>query len=109
MKRARIAGRRWILSLVLIACACGGGEDVPADRAEPASFQFTGLVEAVDTVSGMVTVHNDDVPGWMGPMSMSYRTDPPAQSAGLTAGNRIRATVYEGDFTTLHAVEVIPE
>lgn len=102
-------GRGWSLALALVAYACGGGGEAADESAELASFQFTGVVEAVDSVSGMVTVHNDDVPGWMGAMSMGYRTDPPAQQAGLTVGSRIRATVYEGDFTTLHAVEVVPE
>jgi len=109
MNTRRLIGRRWNLGLALVAWGCGGGEDVPAESSERASFQFTGLVVAMDTVAGTITVQNDDVPGWMGPMAMSYRTDPPARPEGLMAGSRIRATVYEGDFATLYAVQVVPE
>jgi Cu/Ag efflux protein CusF len=89
--------------------ACGGDleeHEAPA-AGERTALSFTGSVEAVDTVAGMVTVRNDDVPGWMGPMSMSYRVDPPAPLRELQPGDRVRATVYTGDFTTLYGVEVV--
>jgi Cu/Ag efflux protein CusF len=91
------------------AAACGGGDaehEAPASG-ERAPLTFTGSVEAVDTVAGTVRVRNDDVPGWMGPMSMSYRLDPPTPLRELQPGDRVRATVYTGDFTTLYGVEVV--
>ena len=88
------------------AAACGGGDEAPASG-ERAALAFTGSVEAVDTVAGTVRVRNDDVPGWMGPMSMSYRLDPPTPLRELEPGDRVRATVYTGDFTTLYEVEVV--
>jgi Cu/Ag efflux protein CusF len=109
MKRARATGRRWILSFAFAAAACGGGEEVPSESPERASFQFTGTVEAVDTVADRVTVHNDDIPGWMAPMSMSYAATPADAVARLQVGARVRATVYEGDFTTLHEIEAVPQ
>jgi mono/diheme cytochrome c family protein len=71
-----------------------------------AEFAFTGTVAAVDTVAGSVAVLNDDVPGWMGSMTMSYALNPPDVLTTLTVGDRIAATVRAGDFGTLYDVEV---
>ena len=98
------------LLLPIGAASCGGGDtaehEVPASG-ERAALDFTGEVVAVDTVASTVTVRNDDVPGWMGPMSMSYQLDPPTPLRQLQPGDRVRATVYTGDFTTLHELEVV--
>ena len=104
-------GRLAILLLIPSGyLACGGDaadeHEAPA-AGERAALPFTGSVEAVDTVAGTVTVRNDDVPGWMSPMSMSYRVDPPTPLRELRPGDRVRATVYTGDFTTLYGVEVV--
>jgi len=109
MKRAETMGRRWVLCLALLAWACGGGDGAPAEEPERAAYQFTGTVQAVDTAAGRVTVFNDEVPGWMAPMSMSYAATPADALTRLQVGNRVRATVYEGDFTTLHDLEVAPD
>jgi Cu/Ag efflux protein CusF len=98
--------------LLSIGAAACGSEDaaehaVPEQGAERAALSFTGSVEAVDTLAGTVTVRNDDVPGWMSPMSMSYRLDPPTPLRDLQPGDRVRATVYTGDFATLYGVEVV--
>jgi Cu/Ag efflux protein CusF len=110
--RTRPASRSPFFSRIAVclllsgAFACGGddGSEQPAERA---ALPFTGAVEAVDTLAGTVTVRNDDVPGWMSPMSMSYRLDPPTPLRDLQPGDRVRATVYTGDFTTLYALEVV--
>jgi Cu/Ag efflux protein CusF len=95
-----------VLALTLLLLACGGGSDADAERT---SFQFMGTVEQVDTAAGRITVLNDDIPGWMSAMSMSYATDQPEALTRLEVGSRVRATVYEGDFATLYGVEVIRE
>ena len=113
IRRSTRAARlhRFAVCLLLAsgAVACGGDveeHEAPA-AGERTALAFTGSVEAVDTVAGTVTVRNDDVPGWMSPMSMSYRVDPPAPLRELQPGDRVRATVYTGDFTTLYGVEVV--
>jgi len=98
-----------LLSIGAAACGSGDAEEhaVPEQGVERTALSFTGSVEAVDTLAGTVTVRNDDVPGWMGPMSMSYRLDPPTPLRDLQPGDRVRATVYTGDFATLYGVEVV--
>ena len=71
-------------------------------------YAFAGTVEGVSVDARTVTVMNDDVPGWMGPMSMAYSVDRPEALSTLTVGDRIRATVRPGDFSTLYGVEVVP-
>jgi Cu/Ag efflux protein CusF len=67
---------------------------------------FRGIVEKIDTSTGMLTVSGENVPGWMGPMTMNYRVDQP-KNVTIKAGDHITAKVYDGDFNTLHDVRVV--
>lgn len=67
---------------------------------------FRGTVEKTDTSTGMLTVSGENVPGWMGPMTMNYRVEKP-DNVTVKVGDRITAKVYDGDFTTLHDVRVV--
>jgi Cu/Ag efflux protein CusF len=67
---------------------------------------FRGTVEKIDGTTGMMTVSGENVPGWMGPMTMNYRVEKP-ENATIKVGDHISAKVYDGDFTTLHEVRVV--
>jgi Cu/Ag efflux protein CusF len=71
---------------------------------------FKGKVEKVDPKTKMVTVNNENIPGWMMSMTMSYKVDKPSEGTldKLKPGDQITATVYDGDFQTLYNVKVTP-
>jgi Cu/Ag efflux protein CusF len=70
-------------------------------------MSFTGQVQAVSESTGRLTVNHGTVPGWMNAMTMAYPVDKPETLKGIKAGDRISATVFEGDLT-LHDVKVVP-
>jgi len=69
---------------------------------------FKGKVEKVDAKTKMLTVDGEKVEGWMGAMTMSYAVDKDEVLSKVKAGDQITAKVYDGDFKTLHDVQVVP-
>ena len=78
-----------------------------AQPKKPAGMAFSGQVQAVSESTGRLTVNHGTVPGWMNAMTMAYPVDKPEALKALKAGDRITATVFEGDLT-LHDVKVVP-
>ena len=69
---------------------------------------FRGKVEKVDAKTKTLTVDGENVEGWMPAMTMSYAVDREDVITKVKAGDQITARVYDGDFKTLHDVQVIP-
>ncbi len=82
---------------------------IPRSKTKPvakASFTFRGKVEHVDLSSRKVTVNGDKVAGWMESMTMSYSVDKTEVLQKLKLGDQITAKVFDGDYMTLHNIEV---
>ena len=92
---------RLLGAAVLIAAVCLG-QAAPAKK----TYTFHGKVEAVNASANSLTVNGEKVEGWMDAMTMSYKVDDPAVLKNVKAGDRIMATVYDGDMT-LHRVQVV--
>jgi Cu/Ag efflux protein CusF len=91
--------------LVVSGAARPTAPQTPSAAARP-SHPFRGTVQKVDPGAQTVLVSNENVPDWMPPMTMSYRVSNPAILRTLKAGDRVSATVYDGDFTKLYRVRV---
>ena len=103
--------RRIAALLVALTCALFVSVAVHAQAQPPAgkkSFAFKGKVEKVDEKSKMISVNNENIPGWMMSMTMTYKVDKADALKGLKAGDNITAKVYDGDFQTLYDVKVAP-
>jgi Cu/Ag efflux protein CusF len=82
-------------------------EEPPARPGEKKPFAFRGKIEHVDARAGTLTVQGEDVPGWMGAMTMIYSVDDKAIVSNVKPGDQIAATVYGDDFQTLHGVAIV--
>src|SRR5262245_59815593 len=79
----------------------------PATSAEKKEHVFRGKVEKVDAQAKTLTVNGENVEGWMSAMTMTYSADKPDVYEKVKAGDQITAKVYDGDFATLHDVQVV--
>jgi Cu/Ag efflux protein CusF len=92
-----------IAVFVLYLAAVCSGQSAPAEK----SHVFHGKVAAVDSGGKTLRVNGEKVEGWMAAMTMDYKVDNPEVLKKLKAGDRIMATVHDGD-PVLHKVEVMP-
>ena len=112
-----------VTAAVALSIACG---QPPTDKSQPttekdlkpiaapqessakAEHVFRGKVEKVDAAAKALTVNGENVTGWMGAMTMAYTADNPDIFAKVKTGDEITAKVFDGDFSTLHDVQVVP-
>lgn len=76
----------------------------PAAKKE---YVFKGKVEKIDLANKTFTVNGQKVEGWMDAMTMSYAPDKEDVLKKVKVGDQITAKVYDGDFRTLHDVQVV--
>ena len=77
-----------------------------AQSAKGKSHTLEGKVEGVQTDQRLVVNHGK-VEGYMDAMVMAYKVDKPDILKRVKAGDRISATVYDGDYT-LYDIKVEP-
>src|SRR5262245_47926389 len=104
MKRALIVGA--------MICLLGSFGYAQQNKNAPAPAKkehvFKGKVEKIDLAQKMLTVNGEKVEGWMESMTMSYAPDKEDVLKKVKVGDQITAKVYDGDYRTLHDVQVVP-
>ena len=111
MVRRIIALVTAVLCALVFSIAVSAQAKPPAGTKPPAGSKdhaFKGKVEKVDLKTKMVTVNNENIPGWMNSMTMVYKVDKEAVLKDLKPGDQITATVYDGDLQTLYNVKLAP-
>lgn len=77
-----------LLSFIVFASGCHRSKTPGAKR-----YHFTGKVISVDTQAETALINNDDIPGFMEPMAMSYKFKPASQLHGIEPGDTIAGDV----------------
>ena len=82
---------------------------LPVNAAMPMTAKTgdsTGVVKAVDTAAGTVTLDHQEIPGVGWPaMTMTFKATSPSLLTGITAGDKVRFSVrIEGDNNQVTAI-----
>src|SRR5262245_33774311 len=104
MKRSAMFG-----AMLCLLLSCGYAEqNKNAAGGAKKEYVFKGKVEKIDLANKTFTVNGQKVEGWMDAMTMNYVPDKEDVLKKVKVGDEITAKVYDGDFRTLHDVQIVP-
>lgn len=107
------------LTAAALGCGCGrtsssksaslSGPASPAARtAATPTYSLRGVIVSVDVPTGQLTLTNENIPGLMEPMTMSYSLVNPMEATELHPGDRISAQLSTtGSHLTLDQIDVL--
>lgn len=106
-----VVPRKFMLAVALLAtCSLTmlpqASAQTAGAKSEKKSYVFHGTVQSVDAKAGRVMVANEKIEGWMDAMTMGYSVDKPEDLQKVKAGDKIEATVYDGDYK-LYNIKVV--
>jgi Cu(I)/Ag(I) efflux system protein CusF len=71
---------------------------VAEESAARGVFHGIGIVTAVDSAKGWLTLDHQAIDGFMGAMEMMYRVEPPRLTASLRIGDRVAFDIDAGRY-----------
>jgi protein SCO1/2 len=89
--------------MALLTVACDKSSNQPTVKVAPPvnatakRYHLKGKVVSVDKRANMVNVDGEDIPGFMGAMTMPYQVKPAGELDKLSAGDAITADVVVQD------------
>ena len=107
MRYVRFVGAIAITVTFLLSCGFAQ-QNKTAPPAGKKEHTFRGKVEKIDVNAKTFTVNGQKVEGWMDAMTMVYVPDKEDVLKRIKVGDEITAKVYDGDFRTLHDVQIVP-
>jgi Cu/Ag efflux protein CusF len=88
----RLAVALLILTAVLAITFTGCSKPMPAKE-----YQMHGQITGLDAEGHVATIKHEQIPGFMGAMTMGYPVKDTAEFSKLKVGDTINATVYVKD------------
>jgi Cu/Ag efflux protein CusF len=74
---------------------------VAQERAASGVFHGVGVVKAIDSAKGWLTLDHNAIDGFMGAMEMMYRVEPTRLTAGLKVGDRVAFDIDAGRYAVV--------
>jgi Cu/Ag efflux protein CusF len=71
------------------------------------TFRGVGVITAVDSRTGALTIDHEEIKGLMPAMVMTYRVDPPSLIGRLHSGDRIEFVLDAGRYT-ITEIKLLP-
>jgi Cu/Ag efflux protein CusF len=87
-----LSNRLAIVLLVLAITLAGCSKPAPAKE-----YQMHGQITGLDPDGHVATIKHEQIPGYMGAMTMGYHVKDTAEFSKLKVGDTINATVYVTD------------
>lgn len=105
------------LILVVTALCCGCGQTSSQEKSSVAAntssgkvYDLRGVIVSVDAANGKVQLTNENIPGFMEPMTMTYSLANPMEVSELHAGDKIRAQLTVNDASaTLSQIDILQQ
>ena len=92
MQTATSLLKQFAIGCLVLALALAGCARQPAKE-----YQMRGEVTGLDAGGHVATIKHEEIPGFMGAMTMGYPVKDPAEFSKLSVGETITATVYVKD------------
>jgi protein SCO1/2 len=83
--------KRSVWLLVLGMLGCHGAPSAPTGKQHP----VRGVVESVNAGTQEIALNSEEIPGYMAPMTMTYKVTDPAAIQEMHVGDKISATMLD--------------
>jgi Cu/Ag efflux protein CusF len=97
--------RAALAALLLILAGCAKSEPIAEKKESKAAvdeplktYALTGEITRLDEPNKIATIKHEAIGDWMGPMTMDFPVQDPADFAKLAPGKPVRATVFVQGF-----------
>ena len=95
------------LALMFFLGSCSAPKE-DAAKSPIKQYPIHGQIAGLDPAQHVATIKHDEIPGFMGAMTMGYAVKDPAEFGQLTVGETFNGTVYvQGDDLWVGAIRKV--